>query len=114
MPLGVKIQHLKITDQSEDSILLSYQKLMLNFFPDLKLLHTRIYSIFLCGNDIFLTLKGHLGSNQGQICQTKKTKKKSYFMIEEICFEYHGVSLYPYPKCYVNTRSFRGQIKVKY
>ena len=110
MPLGVKIQHQKITNQSEDSILLSYQKLMLNIFSDLKLLHTRIYSIFLCSNDIFLTLKGHLGSNQGQICKTKQ----NYFMIEKKCFKYHGVSLYPYPKCYVNTRSFRGQIKVKY
>ena len=35
-------------------------------------------------------------------------------MIEKIYFKYHGVSLYPYPKCYVNTRSFWGQIKVKY
>ena len=30
-------------------------------------------------------------------------------MIEKLCFKYHGVSLYPYPTCYVNTRSFWGQ-----
>ena len=39
-----------------------------------------------------------------------KNKHKNHPILwEKICFRYHGVSLYPYPQCYVNTRSFWGQ-----